>query len=142
MLVVNKPFGLLTHGGGEEKKNTLANQVVSYLIAKGDYIPRIEKTFVPAPANRLDRNTTDLVIFGKNAKNLKDINCKLRKGENIEKYYIALVSGELKGALQLEGAITKLENVNRVEISEKGKDAKTLVHPMMNNHYSDRKSVV
>ena len=134
ILVVNKPFGLLTHGGGAERKNTLANQVLSYLIAKGDYIPRIEKTFVPAPANRLDRNTTGLVIFGKNAVSLKEINRKLRKGENIEKYYIALVSGELKETLKLEGAITKLENANRVEISEEGREAKTLVYPVMSNH--------
>ena len=53
ILVVEKPFGLLTHGDRNEKKNHLANQVIDYLIEKGDYNPRTETTFVPAPANRL-----------------------------------------------------------------------------------------
>ena len=67
ILVCEKPFGLLTHGDHTEKKNHLANQVVDYLIQTGAYQPRLEKTFTPAPANRLDRNTTGLVIFGKHA---------------------------------------------------------------------------
>lgn len=52
LLIVEKPFGLLTHGDRTEKKNHLANQVIDYLIEKGDYNPRTETTFVPAPANR------------------------------------------------------------------------------------------
>ena len=61
ILAAVKPYGLLTHGDSREKKNHLANQVIDYLIEKGDYNPRIEKTFTPAPVNRLDRNTTGLV---------------------------------------------------------------------------------
>ena len=67
MLIVSKPFGLLTHGDRTEKKNTLANQVTGYLQEKGDYDPAAEQTFRPSPVNRLDRNTTGLVIFGKTA---------------------------------------------------------------------------
>ena len=63
ILIANKPFGLLTHGDRNEKKNHLANQVKDYLIEKGEYNPRTEKVFSPAPANRLDRNTTGLVLF-------------------------------------------------------------------------------
>ncbi len=55
IIAVEKPFGLLTHGDSTEKKNHLANQVVDYLIEKGDYNPRLEKTFTPAPVNRLDQ---------------------------------------------------------------------------------------
>ena len=36
IIAVSKPFGLLTHGDSFEKKNHLANQVVDYLIEKGD----------------------------------------------------------------------------------------------------------
>ena len=78
MLVVSKPYGLLTHGDANEKKNTLANQVLGYLTEKGDYLPRIEKTFVPSPVNRLDRNTTGLVIFGKDSETLKRLNQMIR----------------------------------------------------------------
>ena len=65
VLAVSKPFGLLVHGDAEEKKHTLANQVIDYLIGTGSYVPRIERTFVPSPVHRLDRNTTGLVLFGK-----------------------------------------------------------------------------
>ena len=66
ILVANKPFGLLTHGDSHEKKNHLANQVMDYLIAQGEYDPSRDRTFTPAPCNRIDRNTTGLVIFAKN----------------------------------------------------------------------------
>ena len=71
LIMVNKPFGLLVHGDKSEKKDTLANQVVSYLIENGSYYPRVEKTFVPSPVHRLDRNTTGIVVFGKNAESLR-----------------------------------------------------------------------
>ena len=67
ILIADKPFGLLTHGDAHEKKNHLANQVKDYLIEKGSYDPASEKVFSPAPANRIDRNTTGLVLFGKNS---------------------------------------------------------------------------
>ena len=65
IIIVSKPFGLLVHGDKTEKKDTLANQVIDYLIGTGAYSPRAEKSFVPGPANRLDRNTTGIVVFGK-----------------------------------------------------------------------------
>ena len=71
ILAAEKPFGLLTHGDRTEKKNHLANQVLDYLVEKGEYNPRMDRTFSPAPVNRLDRNTTGLVLFGKNAEALK-----------------------------------------------------------------------
>ena len=83
MIVVGKPFGLLVHGDKTEKKDTLANQVVDYLIETGAYNPRIERTFVPSPVHRLDRNTTGLVVFGKTAESLRELARKFReeKGE-------------------------------------------------------------
>ena len=78
IIAVEKPYGLLTHGDRTEKKNHLANQVVDYLIETGAYSPRTEKTFVPAPVNRLDRNTTGLVLFGKNAMAVKELNEAIR----------------------------------------------------------------
>ena len=65
ILAAEKPFGLLTHGDRTEKKNHLANQVLDYLVEKGEYNPRMDRTFSPAPVNRLDRNTTGLVLFVK-----------------------------------------------------------------------------
>lgn len=116
VLIVNKPYGLLTHGDGKEKKNHLANQVVDYLIETGSYNPRTEKTFVPASVNRLDRNTTGLVAFGKNAKSLRELNQLIKQGGHIEKYYLTVVAGELSKPLHLHDSLVKDGATNKVEI--------------------------
>lgn len=116
ILVANKPLGLLTHGDAKEKKNHLANQVVDYLIEKGDYNPR-ERTFTPAPANRLDRNTTGLVLFGKNAKAMRELNRMIRD-DLIRKFYKTIVIGSIKEKCILKGILYKDERSNKVFIRE------------------------
>ena len=117
MLVVSKPFGLLTHGDRNEKKNHLTNQVINYLIEKGDYVPTREKTFAPSPVNRLDRNTTGIVIFGKNADSLKLLNKKIKNRSEISKFYLAVVSGIMEKELKLRGNLVKDGKTNTVKIT-------------------------
>lgn len=127
ILLVEKPYGLLIHGDRTEKKNTLANQVVDYLIETGAYVPRREKTFVPSPVNRLDRNTTGIVIFGKNSLALQALNRMLREKEYIEKYYLTAVRGSLKEELHLEDYLRKDERNNQVEVSsQKQEDSRAI----------------
>ena len=137
ILVVSKPFGLLTHGDATEKKNTLNNQVIDYLIEKGDYIPRLEKSFTPAPANRLDRNTTGLVAFGKNAKAQRYLTSAFANKESeggAKKIYQAICLGEIKSELVLEGYLLKDSRTNKVSVfkSERpgSKYIKTIVRPI------------
>lgn len=133
LLVVEKPYGLLTHGDSSEKKNHLANQVVDYLIEKGDYDPRSEKTFTPAPANRLDRNTTGLVAFGKNAAALQELNRMIREKDEIRKLYLTIVSGRLEKAVRLRAKMTKDESKNLVSVVSEdgeGKFMETIARPL------------
>ena len=116
ILIAEKPFGLLTHGDHTEKKNHLANQVVDYLISTGAYNPRTERTFVPAPCNRLDRNTTGLVIFGKNAAAMKRLNEAIRERDSIRKIYLTIVAGHLDRVLDLEQSQVKDERRNVVRV--------------------------
>ena len=90
ILIADKPYGLLTHGDRNEKKNHLANQVKDYLISRGEFDPLSEKVFSPAPANRLDRNTTGLVLFGKTAAALKGLNMMIRE-DLTDKFYLTIV---------------------------------------------------
>ena len=118
ILVVNKPYGLLTHGDSHEKKNHLANQVKDYLIETGAYDPRAEKVFSPAPANRLDRNTTGLVLFGKNSGSMRELTRMMRDNE-VRKLYLTLACGEINEDLHLSGALVKNETANKVRVVEK-----------------------
>lgn len=144
VLIVEKPFGLLVHGDQNEKKNTLANQVVSYLIEKGDYLPRVERTFVPSPVNRLDRNTTGLVIFGKNNRALQALNQMIRDKDCVRKYYLTIVCGELKQELYLRDKMSKDTKNNKVTVIDlendlNGKIMETIARPL---HYSNGYTLV
>nr|WP_315023488.1 RluA family pseudouridine synthase [uncultured Aminipila sp.] len=138
IIVVEKPFGLLTHGDLHEKKNHLANQVISYLIEKGDYRPDRERTFVPSPVNRLDRNTTGLVMFGKNSNSLQTLNLMVREKGYVSKYYLTVVVGELKKQLVLKDKMEKDNSKNMVKVmpmeEEGGKVMETIARPIISKN--------
>jgi len=118
VLIVNKPKGLLVHGDAREKSNTLANQVCGYLQEKGEYDPARERTFAPAPVNRIDRNTSGLVIFGKTAEALRQLTKLIRERDRIRKFYLAIAAGTIDSELVLTGALSKDKETNRVRIVE------------------------
>ncbi len=134
IIVVSKPFGLLTHGDEHEKKNHLVNQVISYLIEKGDYVPSAANTFSPAAVNRLDRNTTGLVLFAKNGETLQLLNKMIREKDKIRKKYLTIVKGRMKSTMYLKDKMEKNEKSNTISVlplsSEHGKEMETKVIPL------------
>ena len=148
ILIAEKPWGLLTHGDSSEKKNTLMNQVCGYLQERGEYDPASEKTFTPSPVNRLDRNTTGLVIFGKNAASLRTLTKLLRERDAISKYYITIVAGRFDKEMVIDEALVKDEATNTVSVAKApagegasdaaaAKRAVSIVRPLeVGRHYS------
>ncbi len=120
LLLLNKPAGLLVHPDENEYRDTLIFRVQRYLFEKGEYDPQNENSFAPALVNRIDRNTSGIVIAAKNAAALRILNEKLKRRE-IHKYYLCIVHGTFteKSAL-LEGYLEKNERQNRVYISDRG----------------------
>ncbi len=133
VLIVFKNPGILTHGDANEKKNHLTNQVVSYLIDTGSYNPRFSNTFSPSPANRLDRNTSGLVVFGKNTDSLRRLN-EIFKNRDIEKSYLTICQGEIKAPLDLHGYMEKIEASGkfRTLISETSNQKSKAIHTKVN----------
>lgn len=131
IVLINKPVGVLSHGSmdREEKfEENIVDGLISYLIRKGDYVPRIEKTFKPAISNRLDRNTSGIVIGVKNYKALQVINKTIKEGL-IKKYYLTIVKGEVKSNFSDTAYIIKNNDKNMVKVvgkdEEGAKDIKT-----------------
>jgi len=126
LLVVNKPFGLLTHGDEIERKNTLTNQVEAYLAGQEAWEPGGTGIFRPAPANRLDRNTTGLVLFGKALPAARDLAAMVQGGEEgseyVEKVYLTVVKGTPEKSLTLKARMRRDggANVTRVLPEESG----------------------
>ena len=120
VLAVNKPFGLLTHGDESERKNTLTNQVAAYLSGKETRTAGGVDIFRPAPANRLDRNTTGLILFGKSLPAARDLAAMLRGGEEgsayVEKEYLAVVKGTLNQPLTLKARMSRDSETNTTKV--------------------------
>ena len=110
-----------------EKKITLANEVISYLYFKGEYDPKNDHGFAPAPAHRLDRNTSGLVVFAKNLISLQELEELFKEKENIIKEYKVLVCGKLNGEKYINAPLKKNEKTGLVRISKDGKNAETIV---------------
>ena len=90
--------------------------------------------------NRLDRNTTGLVIFGKTAEATRRLAAQIKDHEEIEKYYLTIVAGQLKEERRIESILEKDEAANTVSVSDeslaqdddeqKGKSATTIARPL------------
>ena len=138
VLVVNKPFGLLTHGDESDRKNTLANQVAAYLAGKRSAARGGTDIFTPSPANRLDRNTTGLVLFGKTAPAARDLAAMLKGveggSEYVEKAYLTVVKGTLTGPMTLKARMVRDSEMNITralpETSVEGRVMETEAKPL------------
>ncbi|SHH56211.1 23S rRNA pseudouridine955/2504/2580 synthase [Clostridium collagenovorans DSM 3089] len=119
ILVVEKWPGVLVHSDKKNGEPTMTDHILSYLNEKGDFTPETEVVFTPSPCNRLDRNTSGMVIFGKNFTSTKAINEMIRE-RRIKKYYVAVVKGRVKDGIH-EAYISKNEdnNISKVYLEER-----------------------
>ncbi len=119
VLLLNKKVGLLCHPDDREYVDTLIGRVKRYLYEKGEWQPEGENSFAPALVNRIDRNTSGIVICAKNAEALRILNQKMKDRE-LHKMYLCIVHGKLKKESDtLEGYLVKDENKNKVFVSKK-----------------------
>lgn len=113
LLVINKPPYLAVHPSAGLPDPTLANGVVAYYHRKGE-----EHSF--RPVNRLDRNTSGLLLAGKNAHAVYAL------AGQVKKEYLALVLGNLTGSGVIDQPIRVKEGccITR-EVGEGGKASVT-----------------
>ena len=126
VLFVNKPKGLLVQKSAPHDES-LDQYVIEYLMATNQYDPNKEKGFVPGPAHRLDRNTSGLVVFGKNHNALTLLFDLFKNHDLINKHYLALVVGQVeKEKDTIDAPLYKDEETNTVRVAKNGKSAKTV----------------
>ncbi len=95
ILLCNKRAGLSVHEDEKEERNTLIEQIKAYLYRRGEYDPAAEQSFAPALCNRIDRNTSGIVIAAKNAQALRILNEKIKNRE-LDKRYLCLAHGRFR----------------------------------------------
>ena len=127
IMLLNKKVGLLSHPDDNEYTDTLITRVKRYLYEKGEYNPDEETSFTPSLVNRIDRNTSGIVIAAKTAAALRILNHKMKDRE-LHKYYLCVVHGEIeKKSDTLIGYLIKDEKKNKVTVYTKMREgAKTI----------------
>ncbi len=108
IILINKESGMVVHSDDNGTTDTLLSRMQSYLYKKGEYNPNSEHSFSPAFCNRLDRNTSGIIIGAKNAAALRIINEKIRSRE-IKKTYLCIAEGKMDKSGYLCAYLTRGE---------------------------------
>jgi len=114
ILLANKPAGLLSHSDSANQ-DTLQDRLAYY--ANGAAI-----------CNRLDRNTSGIVICGKNTAALQSLNKQLAE-RKIDKTYLAIVHGRPKKThADLHAYLYRSENEKRSHITDRPREDAAEIH--------------
>ena len=117
VILINKPVGMLSQKA-DAKDESLVEHIISYMIESGQLKQEDLRKFKPSICNRLDRNTSGLVVAGKSLAGLQ-IMGELFKERTLKKYYRCLVKGQIKEKQYIKGFLKKDEATNKVTISTK-----------------------
>ena len=112
--LVNKPFGVLSQKAKADDIS-LNEWLIDYLLKKGDITKESLSSYRPSICNRLDRNTSGLVICAKSLTGARTMNDLISR-RKIDKYYRTIVFGHLSKPLSLKGYLSKDEKKNKVDI--------------------------
>lgn len=119
LLIINKPADMPIHPSINNYDNTLANALMWYYQQKGE-------TFVYRCINRLDRDTTGLLIVAKNMLS-GGILSDMSKKREIHREYLAIAEGEVPQEGVIDAPIARKEEsvIERCVDFEKGDRAVT-----------------
>ena len=135
VLMINKPVGMLSQKA-DAKDTSLVEHIISYLLDSGQITEEELRSFKPSICNRLDRNTSGLLIAGKSLIGLQTMG-ELFKERSLRKFYRCLVIGNIKKKEYIKGYLTKDENTNKVSILQtEGEDSlpiETEYEPLWSN---------
>ena len=101
LLILNKPAGISIHPSMMHFDTSLSNGVKYYFDSIG-----LHKKI--RPVNRLDLDTSGIVIFAKN-EYVQEMLIKQMENKSFEKYYLCLTSGLFKEKEGIEGKYFKSE---------------------------------
>ena len=115
IVVINKPAGILTQKA-KAADLSLNEWLIGYLLESGKITEGELHTFRPSVCNRLDRNTSGLVLCGKSLHGSQTLS-ELIRTRQIQKYYRTICVGKIDAPAYIEGYLEKDERTNKVRIS-------------------------
>ena len=112
VLLVDKPAGVLSQKA-EKTDFSLNEWLIGYLLKSGAVTEEELVGFKPSVCNRLDRNTSGIVLCSKSLKGAQLLG-ELLKNRTLHKYYRLYVKGTIKDEQIIEGYLIKDEALNKV----------------------------
>ncbi|MDE7311581.1 MAG: RluA family pseudouridine synthase [Eubacterium sp.] len=117
ILIVNKPAGMLSQKAAFA--DISANEcILQYLLDTGAVSLQELQTFRPSVCNRLDRNTSGILIAGKTLLGLQRMSRQLKE-RTVKKYYRCVVAGTLTEGQHLKAYLKKDNEKNKVRIYDR-----------------------
>ena len=117
ILIVNKPAGVLSQKA-VASDYSLNEQIVDYY----HWIGRRDAMFTPSVCNRLDRNTSGILLAGLSLPGTRMLS-KILKERSIDKYYLTIVRGIVKETTTIKGFLAKRKNHNQVVVFDSKEEA-------------------
>lgn len=109
VLLLNKPAGLLSQKARPEDLS-----VNDYVL---EHYGKNGMTFKPSICNRLDRNTSGIIVAGISLEGLQTM-AKLLKTRTVHKYYLTIVKGRVSSNQKIRGYLRKKKDMNMVVLSD------------------------
>lgn len=135
LLIVNKPAGILTQKS-KPSDHSINDEILHYLISTGALSKHRLQMFTPSVANRLDRNTSGLVLAGKTLAGQQFLSEVLRT-RDARKTYHCVVLGEVSEEATKKAYLTKDPATNLVTIHATeypgSKEIRTRFRPIKTN---------
>lgn len=135
VLFINKPAGQLSQKAVDTDVS-MNEYIISYLISSGSITTEELKTFHPAICNRLDRNTSGILLAGKTMAGLQQLS-QMLKERTVSKYYLCVVAGVLTKPQHIQGYLLKDNKQNKVRVCQQpdgeGDEIQTAYQPLCNN---------
>lgn len=110
IIILNKPVGMLSQKARPEDYS-LNERIVDYYHKRKD----IDPLYTPSVCNRLDRNTSGIILAGMSYKGTRSLS-RMLKDRTIRKYYLTIVKGNVQASATIKGFLTKKETHNQVVI--------------------------
>ena len=116
IVLLNKPVGMLSQKA-QPQDISAVEYLLAHLLENGSITREQLRSFRPSVCNRLDRNTTGILIAGKSLVGLQTMSEMLRD-RSVHKYYCCIVKGKMEGTQHLKGYLVKDHATNQVRISK------------------------
>ncbi len=114
ILLLNKPAGVLTQKAKPEDLS-LNEWLIGHLLSTKAISEADLTTFHPSVCNRLDRNTSGIVLCGKTLAGSQALG-RIIKDRSVKKYYQTVCKGKILQESTLEGYLYKDESMNTVQV--------------------------